>query len=38
MLGNLLTNALKYSRRGGRVVVAVGARERRAVISVRDDG
>ena len=38
VVGNLLTNALKYSVRGGRATVTVGARERRAVIAVRDEG
>lgn len=38
VLNNLLSNALKYNRRGGRVTVQVGAADRRLVVSVSDTG
>jgi signal transduction histidine kinase len=37
-LGNVVGNAVKYSREGGRVVVAARRREGRVVISVTDSG
>ena len=38
VIWNLLTNALKYSSRGGRITVSAGEREDHAVVSVRDNG
>ncbi len=38
VVSNLLQNAAKFTPRGGRVVVAVGAEERQAVVRVRDNG
>ena len=35
---NLLANALKYTPRGGRVVITAGEEEQRAVVRVRDNG
>ena len=38
VLGNLLSNALRFSPSGGRVEVRLGTADGRAWISVRDDG
>jgi signal transduction histidine kinase/FixJ family two-component response regulator len=38
VLGNLLTNATKFTPAGGRVTVRVEARERDAIVSIRDTG
>ena len=38
MLGNVLDNAIRYTQRGGRVTVRVGAAGGRAVLSVEDNG
>jgi signal transduction histidine kinase len=38
VVGNLLHNAAKFTRKGGNVVVGVRAVERQVEISVRDDG
>jgi signal transduction histidine kinase len=38
VLGNLITNAVKFSARGGRIVLAVEAREGEARFSVKDSG
>lgn len=38
ILGNLLTNAVKYTPQGGRICIAARAEDRMAVIEVRDSG
>jgi signal transduction histidine kinase/ActR/RegA family two-component response regulator len=38
VVSNLVTNAIKYTRRGGQVVVEVRAEGEEAVLRVRDDG
>ena len=38
VVGNLLTNAIRFSRRGGVVVCSVSAERGRATLVVRDDG
>jgi signal transduction histidine kinase len=38
LLNNLLSNGIKYNRRGGQVQVLVAQRDSHAVILVRDDG
>jgi CheY-like chemotaxis protein/two-component sensor histidine kinase len=38
MLSNLITNAIKYTPRGGKIQVRAGAEEGQAVISVKDSG
>jgi two-component system sensor histidine kinase/response regulator len=38
VLGNLIANAIKFTRSGGTVAVGIEAREGEAVVSVRDDG
>jgi PAS domain S-box-containing protein len=38
VIGNLLTNAGKYTDRGGRIQLAATGRESEAIVSVRDNG
>ncbi|MDQ6689815.1 MAG: HAMP domain-containing histidine kinase [Gemmatimonadota bacterium] len=38
VLGNLLSNAFKFTRRGGRVALTVGAEENKVIITVNDNG
>lgn len=38
ILGNLLTNAVKYTPQGGRICIAARAEDKMAVIEVRDSG
>jgi signal transduction histidine kinase/ActR/RegA family two-component response regulator len=38
VIGNLLTNAIKYTPEGGHIVVSLVGRDGAAVLSVRDDG
>jgi PAS domain S-box-containing protein len=38
VLSNLLTNAVKFSQPGGRIVISAGQEENYLVVSVKDDG
>jgi signal transduction histidine kinase len=38
VLGNLLSNAFKFTERGGKVALTVGAEENRVIISLTDTG
>jgi signal transduction histidine kinase len=38
VLGNLLSNAFKFTPRGGKVALSVGARENKVIISLADTG
>ncbi|MEO8275390.1 MAG: CHASE3 domain-containing protein [Thermoanaerobaculia bacterium] len=37
-IGNLLSNACKFSQRGGRIRLTVGIEQGHAIVSIRDDG